>query len=111
MASRRGGEVKANKTIRWKIISKGRMSWLGKLGIKELGHKPLRYTKNRITTATENTMGCFCFKRREDALFSHISYLYPKDKIIKVQTFGRGKTPNGLWPLGTICYPAVMPLE
>jgi len=102
--------MKANKTVRWRLISKGRMSWLGKKTLEELGYKALRYSKGKMTVAPKDSMGCFCFKTKKPALDGYHSSYFPGDRIIKVQTFGRGKT-CGWAPKGTICYPAVMPLE
>jgi len=101
--------MRGNKTIRWKLISKGRMSWLGKETL-ELGYKALRYSKGKMTVAPKDSMGCFCFKTKKEALDSFHSSYFLGDRIIKVQTFGRGKICY--WaPEGTICYPAVMALE
>jgi hypothetical protein len=120
--------MKANKTIRWKVIlNKSRKSNV------IIGDYCLLYIKNKITKAPNGTLGIFCFTTKKYAkqwALEQSNWV----KIIKVITYGKSKIPqriadststDGLiqWyknykkstctyiQPGTICYPAVMPLE
>ena len=102
--------MKANKTIRWKLLSKYRMSWLGKENLDSLGQKALRYTKNKKTIAPKGSNGCYCFESKAQAILSFENSFQLGDRIIPVKTYGKGIRKNEIIE-GTICYPAVMPLE
>jgi len=119
--------MEPNKTIRWKTIwKKTRKSHI------IAGDYCLSYIKNKITEAPKDTMGIFCFEKREYA--EEWKNENSEITIIKVKTFGKGKSPQKIADTtctkglimwyentkkikdtyivpGTICYPAVMPLE
>lgn len=105
--------MKPNKTIRWKVTNRYRRSWLSEsVNTPTLWFESLEYKKNKKTIAPKNSLGCFCFKTKKNArAFANIG-----DKILKIKTYGKGHVPSYretccYLHCGTICYPAVMPLE
>lgn len=112
--------MKANKTIRWKAIDIKR----GSIKIREypnvFGFTRLYYNKDRITIAPNDSIGNCCFDSKKRAI-EWLNGQVNEGKVIKVKTYGKGIRPiirnilsledNAPFPEGTICYPAVMPLE
>jgi len=117
--------MEPNKTIRWKVVT------LRNRSLYTLSKYNLEYKENKITKAPPNTLGIFCCKTENDAEEFHLSCAH-WTKIIKVKTYGEGikiqrvcgsfdvnrmdewyRNPQMYDPVseGTICYPAVMPLE
>jgi hypothetical protein len=140
--------MKANKTIRWKVIDKHHRESIF-IDNERYPKLSLRYFKNKITKALPFTLGIMCFDTKKNAKqFIDKHYISERKyaSIIKVKTFGKGQRPKEIvvctrgktdiifpeepllrWsknrerkfsdisidkpPKGTICYPAVMPLE
>lgn len=109
--------MKANKTIRWKVVDENRNSWITKAvesgpEIENDFFTKLKYEKGKLTKAPQNSKGCFCFKTKTQA--QKAIPMCEDNILLKVKTYGKGKTAKGYiahdYP-GTICYPAVMALE
>jgi hypothetical protein len=128
--------MRENKTIRWKVVRKDNRRSISISSLRKLGRT---YTKGKVISAHPESLGLFCFKRKCQAEAFMLHYFILDGEIIKVKTYGKGKTPSFLFdfwdvnrvtskiiidwykkrnmftrdeiPMGTICYPAVMPLE
>lgn len=117
--------MKANKTIRWKVISDNNTSEFYRDYSKKF---ILSYKKNRITKAPKGTFGIFVYKTKRKAK-REMDRFHPC-KMIKVKTYGKAYTPKRIYfisqlrnkkiyskepkcpiPADAICYPAVMLLE
>lgn len=113
--------MKANKTIRWKVVDEEKGSIKIRSAINFLGFTRLYYRKGEMTIAPKNSIGNCCFNCKKMAIKWLGEQINNKGKIIKVKTYGKGKRPTipnlmnlgegGTFPEGTICYPAVMALE
>jgi len=111
--------------IRYKVVWKDRGSF------NRNDCFSLKYEKDKIVKAKDDTLGIFCFK----TFYNAKNYCYSKySEIIRVKPIGRGKIPKRIAsrltndgivsfykneigydtsfiPYGTICYPEVLVLD